>query len=159
MRPRGFWSAAAIFGTIFGVGIPLAFWILGQATKTPGTFGSLEFVFMAVLIGVPAGLGFGYFAGPTTRTFNVEFSQDFRARLEASLGSFHYQLHRETPVQLTYRVPPLHGGLLPLTSEITIEKGASPVRVSGPRNMLGRLEKSLKTTSAGPGGTSHNVVG
>jgi hypothetical protein len=105
----------------------------------------MEFLFMGVMFGLPFGLFLGYWQGPTERTFNYEFSEDFKGRLEASLRSLHYQPHNESPSHLTYRIAPFpHGSLLPVIPDITVDKDTSPVRVSGPRNKLGQLEKKLR---------------
>jgi len=145
MRPRSFLSAVVIYGTGFGIGVPFALWLLGAVTRTRWPFTPMEFLFMGVMFGLPFGLFLGYLQGPTTRTFNYEFSADFRDRLEASLRSLHYQPHNESPSHLTYRIAPFpHGSLLPVIPDITVDKEASPVRVSGPRNKLGQLEKKLR---------------
>lgn len=144
MRPRSFLSAVVIYGTGTGIGIPFLFWLLGAVTRTPWPFTPIEVLLMGVVFGLPLGLFLGYLQGPTTRTFNYEFSQDFRDRLEASLRSLHYQPHNESPSRITYRVAPPYGGLLPVVPDITVDKDTSPVLVSGPRNYLGRLEKKLR---------------
>ena len=159
MRPRSFWSAAVIYGTIAGILGPVLFWIMGAATGTAWRFTPVEVLFMVVLWGVPFGLGFGFWLGPTTRTFNYDFSEEFMATLEAALGSLHYQRHAESPAQIAYRISPPYGGLLPVTADITVYMGTSPVRVGGPRNMLGQLEKKLRQIGAKPGGIAHNVPG
>ncbi len=145
MRPRSFLSAVVIYGTGFGIGVPFALWLLGVVTRTRWPFTPLEFLFMAVMFGLPFGLFLGYLQGPTQRTFNYEFSEDFRERLEASLRSLHYQPHDESPSHLTYRIAPFpHGSLLPVIPDIVVDRDTSPVRVSGPRNKLGQLEKKLR---------------
>ena len=144
MRPRSFLSAVVIYGTGFGIGVPLALWLLGVVTKTPWPFTPLEFLLMGVMFGLPFGLFLGYYQGPTTRTFKYEFSEDFRERLEASLRSLHYQPHSESASRITYRIGPPYGGLLPVVADITVDKDMSPLLVSGPRNYLRRLEKKLR---------------
>jgi hypothetical protein len=159
MRPRNFLSAVVIYGTISGIGGLTIFWIMGAATKVPWRFTPIEDLMIVVLFGVPMGLFLGFWIGPTTRTLNYVFSDEFRIRLEAALGSMHYQRHAESPTQLAYRTSPPYGGLLPITPDITIDKDTSPVRVSGPRNMLGQLEKKLRQTGVGTGSIAHNISG
>jgi hypothetical protein len=145
MRPRSFLSAVVIYGTGFGIGVPFLLWFLGAVTRTPWPFTAIEVLLIGVMFGLPFGLVLGYLQGPTERTFNYEFSQDFRDRLEASLRSLHYQPHNESPSHLTYRIAPFpHGSLLPVIPDIMVDKDTSPVRVSGPRNKLGQLEKKLR---------------
>jgi hypothetical protein len=144
MRPRSFLSAVVIYGTGFGIGFPFALWLLGVVTRTPWPFTLVESLLLGVVPGLLFGLFLGYLQGPTTRTFDYGFSEDFRQRLEASLRSLHYRPHSESASRITYRIGPPYGGLLPVVADITVDRDASPVLVSGPRNYLGRLEKKLR---------------
>ena len=140
MRPRSFLSAVVIYGTVVGIGFPFVLWLLGAVTRTRWPFTPMECLFMAVMFGLPFGIIMGCLQGPTTRTLNYEYSEAFRARLEASLRSLNYRPHSESPSHLTYRI----AALLPIIPDIMVDKGSGPVRVSGPRLTLGRLEKKLR---------------
>ena len=145
MRPRSFLSAVVIYGTGFGIGFPFVLWLLGVVTTTPWPFAPIEVLILGVVTGLLFGLFLGYLQGPTTHTFDYEFSEDFRDRLEASLRSLHYRPHNESPSQLTYRIAPFpSGSILPVIPDIIVDRDTSPVRVSGPRNTLRRLDARLR---------------
>ena len=73
MRPRSFWSAVVIYGTMFGVlllvGTLLLFGLAGMRFR-PADILMLLGVFVPG--GLLAGLSFGWLLGPTTRTFGDE---------------------------------------------------------------------------------------
>jgi len=140
MRRGSFLSIVVIIGTMFGIVAVVAFWLLGVVTRVSFRGDALmAFLFLFVAFGLPMGLFMGYELGPTTRTFNCEFSEDFRGRLEESLRSRFYHLHNESPSRLTY-----HSARAPFLADIIVDSGTSPVRVSGPRQILRNLEKKIR---------------
>jgi hypothetical protein len=138
MRPRGFLSAALIYGTILGLISVLVIWLLGVRGEP------LEFLFIFVVFGLSLGLGIGYVEGPSTRTFDA--TEDFPDRLQDALRSLHYHLQDQSSAQLTYRIdsPLPWSGLV----DVIVDTDATPLRVSGPRDMLRRLAKKLGQAGA-----------
>jgi hypothetical protein len=141
MRPRSFWSAVAIYGAMFFV-LALAAWLLLSSLLGVGF--RLEEVLQLIVLFLPAGLLMGllmgWTLGPTTRTFGDEDPVAFRKRLEEPLHSLGYHLHNESSSQITYR----RASIRPPLADIIVDLSASPIRVIGPRDTLGRLEKKLK---------------
>jgi hypothetical protein len=126
-----------MFGVLFLVGTLLLFGLAGMRFRPADI---LMLLGLFVPGGLLAGLSFGWLLGPTTRTFSYEDPNAFRDRLEEPLRSLGYHLHNETPSCLTYR----SASMRPPLADIIVDLGTSPVRVSGPRHIFGRLEKKLR---------------
>lgn len=141
MRPRSYWSAVAIYGAMFFV-LTLAAWLLlfslfGASFRLEEV---LQLIVPFLLGGLLMGLLMGWLRGPTTRTIGDEDPVAFRKRLEEPLRSLGYHLHKESSSQIAYR----SASMRPPLADIIVDLSASPIRVTGPRDTLGRLEKKLR---------------